>query len=219
MVSNSAGNYGAGVCSSLGSSPSIGNTIIAFSQQSEAVACTTESYTIVTSSDIYGNAGGDWTGCLVDQNGTNGNMAEDPLFCDVGSFDFHLDAGSPCAEGNNPIYGQIGALPVGCGLTSVPGEEVSHKGPRLYPSTPNPFNPMTSIKYDLPTQAHVSLRIFDMSGRLIRVLVAGRAIEAGTHEAVWNGQDETGRTVAAGVYFYRLQVGGYTQTKRMTLVK
>jgi len=185
----------------------------------EAISCLSDGGITISSSDLFGNTGGNWIDCVASQYGTNGNIEEDPLFCDEGLDNFYLDAGSPCSEDNNPIYGQYGAYPVGCGLTAIPEEVVSQTGPTLYPCIPNPFNPTTSIKYDLPNQAHVSLRIFDISGRLISVLVSGRTEEAGAHEAIWNGQDETGRIVAAGVYFYRLQAGGDIQTKRMTLVK
>jgi len=219
LVRNSAGSTGAGICSQIGSWPILENSIIAFSVDMEAISCLSDGGITISSSDLFGNTGGNWIDCVASQYGTNGNIEEDPLFCDEGLDNFYLDAGSPCSEDNNPIYGQYGAYPVGCGLTAIPEEVVSQTGPTLYPCIPNPFNPTTSIKYDLPNQAHVSLRIFDISGRLISVLVSGRTEEAGAHEAIWNGQDETGRIVAAGVYFYRLQAGGDIQTKRMTLVK
>jgi hypothetical protein len=89
----------------------------------------------------------------------------------------------------------------------------------LHPSVPNPFNPASTIRYDLPQQTRVSLRIFDLSGRLVRSLVNGAMVEAGSHEVVWRGQDQTGRKVAAGVYLYRLEAGEFSETRRMTLVK
>ncbi len=88
----------------------------------------------------------------------------------------------------------------------------------LHQNVPNPFNPMTIIRYELPAVASVSLRVFDLSGKLVRTLVAAE-VPAGLHEAVWNGKDETGRQASAGVYIYRLKAGGFGETRRMTLVK
>ena len=89
----------------------------------------------------------------------------------------------------------------------------------LHPCVPNPFNPLTTLRYDLPEPARVGLRIYDLSGRLVRVLAQGEVIGAGRHEAVWNGRDEAGRTASAGVYFCRLEAGAFRQTRRMTLLK
>lgn len=87
----------------------------------------------------------------------------------------------------------------------------------LHPCAPNPFNPQTTIVYDLPEAARVTLRIYGTDGRLVRTLVS-RAMPPGSHEAVWNGRDRSGRPVAAGVYFCRLDAGGYSETRRMVLV-
>ncbi len=84
---------------------------------------------------------------------------------------------------------------------------------------PNPFNPSTTIRFDLPESAAVSLRVFDVTGRLVRVLLGNETVPAGTNKAVWNGRDDTRRVVAAGVYFYRLETVTYSETRSMTLVK
>jgi len=84
---------------------------------------------------------------------------------------------------------------------------------------PNPFNPRTTIAFDLPIRGSVSLRVFDMSGRLVRNLIAAEDHTPGRHEVVWNGRDDVGRQVASGTYFYHLEVGQFTETKRMVLVK
>lgn len=89
----------------------------------------------------------------------------------------------------------------------------------LMPNVPNPFNPRTSIRYFLPAAAAVDLRIFDVSGELVRVLAAGAERSAGTHEAVWDGRDRDGRAAAAGVYFCRLSAAGDVRTITMALVK
>jgi hypothetical protein len=83
---------------------------------------------------------------------------------------------------------------------------------------PNPFNPVTTIRFGIEKQVHVSLRIYDAAGRLVHILV-DRSIEAGRYEAVWNGQDDAGRYVASGVYFYCLSAGDFEQTRKMVLLR
>jgi PKD repeat protein len=89
----------------------------------------------------------------------------------------------------------------------------------LLPCRPNPFNPMTTISYDLPKDVRVDLSIYDLTGRLVKKLRSGEMEAAGHHEVVWQGRDKDGRTVATGVYLYRLQAGSYQATRRMVLVK
>lgn len=84
--------------------------------------------------------------------------------------------------------------------------------------SPNPFNPRTTVQYALPTGGVARIVIFDLAGRRIRTLVSGY-VDAGRHEAHWDGRDEQGRTVASGVYLYRLVAGGFAQTNRMVLLK
>ena len=67
--------------------------------------------------------------------------------------------------------------------------------------------------------ARIDLRIYDLSGRLVRILASGELVEAGRRTVVWNGRDEGGRSAPSGTYFYRLQAGDYVETKRMTLIK
>ncbi|MFH1842347.1 MAG: FlgD immunoglobulin-like domain containing protein [bacterium] len=90
---------------------------------------------------------------------------------------------------------------------------------RLLQNTPNPFNPTTVIGFDLPAACRVHLRIHDVGGRLIRCLLNGEDWPAGHHEAAWNGRDDTGRSLAAGLYFYRLEADGFTEIRRMMLVR
>ncbi len=94
----------------------------------------------------------------------------------------------------------------------------------LHPNAPNPFNPTTRIRYDVPQAAAVELVIYDMLGQRVIQLV-GEAQSGGQHAVVWDGQDGSGRPVASGVYVYRLRVrplaGGLpqTQTRRMVLLR
>jgi hypothetical protein len=86
---------------------------------------------------------------------------------------------------------------------------------------PNPFNPTTTIQYGIPAGSplvDVALDIFDVQGRRVRALVRGQEAP-GTHGAVWDGRDDAGRLVPSGIFFYRLQVGGQTLTRKMMLLK
>ena len=85
-------------------------------------------------------------------------------------------------------------------------------------NVPNPFNPTTTIAYELPSEGRVRLTVFDAGGAAVRTLVDG-VKSAGPHTAHWNGENASGQRVASGVYFYRIDAGGATQTKRMILLK
>jgi photosystem II stability/assembly factor-like uncharacterized protein len=90
---------------------------------------------------------------------------------------------------------------------------------QLHPAFPNPFNPQTNIAFELPKREMVSLRVFDMGGRLVRNLIIAEPYSSGRHEIVWNGRDDTGRQAASGTYFYRIEAGSFSETKRMVLIK
>ncbi|UCF05040.1 MAG: T9SS type A sorting domain-containing protein [bacterium] len=83
---------------------------------------------------------------------------------------------------------------------------------------PNPFNPTTCITFALREPAHVALRIYDVSGRLVRVLVDEER-EARVYEEVWDGVDGSGRAAASGIYFYRIEAGAFVDTKKMVLLR
>jgi hypothetical protein len=123
------------------------------------------------------------------------------------------EASDRLAQGLTPVAlemtepGSAGVTPIGV-TTYYLGE-----------NSPNPFNPQTTISFDLPKQRAVSLRVFDISGRLVRALIEGKVFGVGRSEATWNGRDDTGRRVASGTYFYRLEAGEYSVTKRMALIK
>ncbi len=85
-------------------------------------------------------------------------------------------------------------------------------------ATPNPFNPSTTIAYAIPRAGRVTLRVFDVTGRLVRTLVSG-ARPAGRHDVTWDGRDAGGRAVASGAYYYRLDAPGYAATRKMMLIK
>lgn len=109
------GGYGSGIYSGSLSRPTLEACIIAFGKSGEAIYCDdVQSTPELSCCDVYGNLGGDWEGCTASQSGVDGNLSEDPLFCDSPNGDFTLDAASSCAAGNSPMCGLIGARDVGC---------------------------------------------------------------------------------------------------------
>jgi hypothetical protein len=91
-------------------------------------------------------------------------------------------------------------------------------GLQLLANRPNPFNPATEIRYMLPVGAHVRLSIYDVAGRLMRILIDDR-VAPGEHLAVWDGRVPTGGEVASGVYFAKLEAAGNVLTRKITLVR
>jgi subtilisin family serine protease len=88
----------------------------------------------------------------------------------------------------------------------------------LQGAVPNPFNPATDIHFSLPHRRPVSLRIYDVAGRLVRTLIQ-REMAAGVHQERWDGRGEQGQGVASGIYYARLQAGDASRIKPMTLVR
>jgi len=88
----------------------------------------------------------------------------------------------------------------------------------LFQNYPNPFNPETHIQYVIPKDEQVRIRIYDMQGQLVRTIVNERKA-AGTYSVNWNAHDDNGCKVTSGVYFYRIDAGEFTMTKKMILMK
>jgi hypothetical protein len=88
----------------------------------------------------------------------------------------------------------------------------------LHPNSPNPFNPQTEIRFDLPAAALMSLEVFSPEGRLVRTIASGR-LTAGPHAVSWDGRNEAGTDVASGIYVLRLESGKDHATRKITLVK
>jgi len=89
----------------------------------------------------------------------------------------------------------------------------------LQQNYPNPFNPLTTIAYDVPAGgAEVTLTVYDVAGRRVATLVS-EFRRAGHWSVPWNGTDFSGRRIASGVYFYRLQAGAFVETRKMVLLK
>ena len=88
----------------------------------------------------------------------------------------------------------------------------------LHQNYPNPFNPVTEIQFDVPTESHVTLTIYNIMGQEVRTL-SNSTLEAGFHSIRWDGTNESGELISTGVYFYRLTSPSFTSTKKMLMVK
>ncbi|MBT7519938.1 MAG: T9SS type A sorting domain-containing protein, partial [Candidatus Marinimicrobia bacterium] len=88
----------------------------------------------------------------------------------------------------------------------------------LHNAYPNPFNPVTTLQYDLPEDALVNITIYDMMGRVVSNLVSSQQ-NAGYKSIQWNATNNEGQPVSAGLYLYTIQAGKFRQTKKMVLLK
>lgn len=114
------------------------------------------------------------------------------------------------SNGTNLATTNGGGSPIVASVT--PGHYIAEHH-ALYQNHPNPFNPSTTITYDLPTSSHVTLTVYDVLGREVATLVDGEE-SAGTKSVNLNAGD-----IASGVYYYRLQASGFSQTRKMLIVK
>ena len=102
--------------------------------------------------------------------------------------------------------------------TSVPEDEEIPRTFALRQNVPNPFNPVTVIQYQLPSEAHVTIDVFNIAGKLVTTLV-NEEQDAGVKVVTWDGRNGAGEKVASGIYMYRMQAGDHTSRKMMVLLK
>ncbi len=89
---------------------------------------------------------------------------------------------------------------------------------RMGRSIPNPFAPLTSLQYDVPFTSDVTIRVYDVAGRIVRTLVDG-PVEAGRKVVEWDGTNDLGGAVASGVYFCVMEAGEYRGVRKVTLIR
>jgi hypothetical protein len=109
------------------------------------------------------------------------------------------------------VLGELSTYVAGIALPTAPVA--------LRQNVPNPFNPSTVIPFTLARGESVNLAIYDLRGRVVRRLVDGGTLPAGSHEVAWDGRGDDGRSVAAGVYLYSLRTPSLDETRRLTLAK
>ena len=196
------------------------NTIIYGNILGQAIDCAGGSITI-NCSDIYGNTGGNWTDCVNDFGTINGNFSLDPYFCDVSINNYHIETSSLCAPDNNSCGELIGAMGVGCELLDIYGTPEDEPLPYVYSleqNFPNPFNPSTTIEYNIKSRTNVQLAIFNLLGQKIRTLIDDNQ-QTGKYAIEWDGADDTGQPVASGIYFYQLKTVNLFESRKMILLK
>ncbi|MBI2504544.1 MAG: hypothetical protein HYW07_15085 [Candidatus Latescibacteria bacterium] len=108
--------------------------------------------------------------------------------------------------------GQVRAAEAAIALATVPADFA------LHPNFPNPFNPQTTIRFDLPYDSEVELQVLDLLGQQVRSLVSAH-LPAGAHHVVWDGCDARGMSAGSSLFFYRLKAGSFNQTRSMLLVR
>jgi hypothetical protein len=124
-------------------------------------------------------------------------------------------------QGPNAVVAQLwlyrahfeGGGPQSAEVVDLKGAEA-----RLFPAQPNPTNGAVQFEYALASFGEVTLSIYDVSGRLVRILVDAE-VASGSHRLAWDGKDVLGRQVKSGVYFARLQTGKYVATQKVVLVR
>jgi len=219
LVGNTAMNHGAGIIT-MGSNATITNTIIAYNLQGAATHCYTGSITMACC-DVFGNPGGDWTGCIATQASSAGNLSCTPGFCGREAGDFHLSADSPCAADNNLVCAQIGALPVGCAVSEVADLVWAADGGRPLAIRPNPFSRSAEILWRIGADEDAigaAITIHDLAGREVRRL-RPEPVAPGMRLAVWDGRDERGAEVASGVYFVKAGTASGGRTQRIVAIR
>ncbi len=204
-------------CPGDGSTLDIQESLVAFNEEGSGIWVDAASTATVSCSDFFGNTDGNFGGSLPDQVGLNGNISEDPVFCDALGGDYTLNGGSACLPWNNDCGVQMGALGLGCGLTTV--QDAQPTGLIQVFNQPNPFNPDTELSFVLGEPAAVSLAIYDITGRHVAALLDDVLHGVGRHTVSWDGHDDSGQPLPSGLYFCEVEAGEYRATRKMTLLK
>ncbi len=113
----------------------------------------------------------------------------------------------------------LNGIPDECETTAVIEAGRTPRITSLFQNHPNPFNPRTTILFDLPLRSTVRLAVYDLVGRMVAVLFDEVDVSAGTHSATWTGTDSHGRAMPSGTYFYKLEASGLVDTRRMVLIR
>ena len=153
------------------------------------------------------------------------NIFMSPLVVDAENSDYHLTESSPCIDAGNPdefyndpdyTISDIGAfyyqLVVDNEDDNIPVSDIS------LTNYPNPFNPSTTIVFNLPKPEICTLKIYNIKGELVKTLLSEN-LKTGKHTITWDGKDDHDSLTTSGVYFYQLKTGDRLLTKRMLLLK
>ena len=119
-----------------------------------------------------------------------------------------------CIDGDTLTF----EVPIVVQVVSAEPEPFTPEEFSLHQNYPNPFNPVTTLRYDLPENGHVNVIIYDMLGKQVKTLI-NQTQDAGYRSVIWDGTNDYGNPVSAGIYLYQIQAGEYMQTKKMVLLK
>lgn len=203
------GNGGGIYC--YNSNPSLLNCIL-WNDSPEEIYVSSGSVT-ATYSDIQGS----WAG--------QGNIDADPLFANPENGDFHLTENSPCIDAGDPNFpfdpdgtiADMGAFyydqSVGVQDENIQFSMLSHQ----LTNYPNPFNPSTIIEFSIQNNSNIELSVYNVKGQKVKLLVSNQ-LSAGQHSFIWNGDDESGKFVSSGVYYYKLNVNGRIEAVKKCLM-
>ena len=131
---------------------------------------------------------------------------------------FRISVDGQTSEESFTFFGGGTRIEVGSVTVKSAGSAALPTQYNLAQNYPNPFNPQTSISYDLPNDSKVELVIFNILGEKVATLV-DEYQTAGSYNVTWYGTSDGGKTVASGVYFYRLNTGDYVKSMKMSLMK
>ena len=220
IFNNSANSYGGGIWLNA-SNGTILNCTIVKNNASNGTNITLTSFAAnvaVTNSIIwYGSAAGlgNYNYCDIQGGGPSGigNINSDPLFCDINSNDFHIASNSPCiGSGQGGII--IGAFDIGCDpIVSVEDKTTVSNDYIIKQNFPNPFNSSSTIEFSIPEQTNVIIKLFDLLGKEVTTLV-NEEKTAGIYKVEFNESN-----LPTGVYFYRIEAGRFSGTKKLIILK
>ncbi len=233
--------YGGAITCFYGSHPILVNSILwnNFPQEIEFYSWGEPNSITIAYSDIQGGEAGIVTNNNGSVNWLEGNIDVDPLFADPQNGNYQLTEDSPCIDAGTAFFEWQGNIIVNMTPDEYYGpapdmgayewEGVNNENQqiipiinKLYGNYPNPFNPETTISFNLTTELteNTEIIIYNIKGQKVRTLHPFPNRGLGTRRVVWNGTDDNGKNVSSGIYFYKLKVDDKTfATKKCLLLK
>ncbi|MEA2097089.1 MAG: T9SS type A sorting domain-containing protein [Candidatus Cloacimonadota bacterium] len=177
----------------------------------------------ISYSDVQGGEEGIITNGNGIVNWLEGNIVSNPLFVNPSNANYHLTESSPCIDAGDPNFpfdpdGTITDMGTYYfdQLSSIISDEIQSIGYHLS-NYPNPFNPTTTISFSIYNDSNIDLSIFNIKGQKIKTL-ANNDFTKGNHSVIWNGDDESGKKASSGIYLYKLNINGKTETVKKCLL-
>ena len=144
---------------------------------------------------------------------TTAEMKTQSTYTDAG-WDFSaIWAIDPAINNGYPYLNNTNSVP-----TNDPSNSITSTSSVLHAAYPNPFNPSTTLSFDVPNNERISINIYNVKGQLVKN-ICNQVYDKGYHSIIWNGKDNNGTQCGTGVYFYKMQTDKTTQTKKMMMIK